>query len=581
MSPTSSTSKVIVIGVDGGTFDLIQPMMDRGLLPTFANLMKTGSWGTLRSTVPHVSPVAWSSFMTGQNPAKHRILDFTYSQNGSVPMPVNSTRLHGKTVWQILSEAGKHVGVINVPVTFPPQPVNGFLISGFPMPINATQYVYPEPLARELENHGWFLNDIATQNSNKNERDQYIAGLYRRQEERMQAAMWLMQEREWDLMMIHLFETDRIQHDLLNDWVKWAEGDTSEEIAETAVELEKFFQKIDEDIARLMEFVEDQAPGCSVVIMSDHGFGPTYKTAHVYNFLAEAGLMKFKSDAGVTFKRMVAKAGLTPINLNRMLPTAVRSQLQKDTYVVKYKNQKQQGAGFAKLLSKGLKRTAQSILLSQKDIDWQKSRAYCAGTSGIVQVFVNLAGREPNGIVPQSEYEATRDEIIAALREWRDPDNGQPIVTQIYRREEIYDGPYLEEAADVIALLRGDSEYIAYSGPGYLTARTIEPDHKGRANHKLNGFFFIKDARVRPGYHANESQIMDLAPTLLYMMGMPVPSNMDGAVMTDCFKLEQLEKRPPEIVDVDDEPEAEADEGTTEQEEASMMAMLKALGYVE
>ncbi len=583
MLTANMAPKLLVIGVDGGTFDLIQPMMDRGLLPTFTRLMETGSWGTLRSTVPHVSPVAWSSFMTGQNPARHRILDFTYPNGSGTRVPVNSTRLQGKTLWQILGEAGKNVGVINVPVTFPPPPVNGFLVSGFPMPVESGQYTHPQSLAGELEKRGWHLNDVATQNSNKNEREAYIAGLYRRQEERMQAAMWLMQAREWDLMMIHLFETDRIQHDLLNDWVRWAEGDESETAVKNAQELERFFQLIDRDIARLMDFVAAQAPDCSIVIMSDHGFGPTYKTAHVYNFLIETGFMQLKQDPGVQFKKIVARVGLTPLSLNRILPDAVRSQLQKDTYVVKYKEQKQQGAKLTKILSSGLKRIAQGLLLSQKDVDWQRSRAYCAGTSGIVQIFVNLQGREPHGIVPPDAYEMTRNKIIAALREWTDPVDGQPIITQIFRREELYDGPYLEEAADIVALLRGDSEYIAYSGPGFITTHPVEPDHKGRANHKLNGFYFIKDARVQAGHHADEAQIIDLAPTLLYLMGLPVPSNMDGVVMVDCFEQDWLESHPPQTMAVhDDDPNVtEEAMNPTEEDEASMMQMLKALGYVE
>ena len=223
MSVGNSNRKVFVIGVDGGTLEVIQPLVQKGRLPTFARLMQESAWGTLRSTVPHVSPVAWASFMTGQNPARHGILDFVLSRDGGrVRLPVSASALRGKTLWRLLSDAGRRVGAINVPMTFPPEPVNGFLISGFPMPAGTRNYTYPAPLAAELEGRGWDLADIAGQTVSKRELDTFIAGLYRRQETRIQATLWLMAQYEWDLMVLHIFETDRIQHELFNYWARWA-----------------------------------------------------------------------------------------------------------------------------------------------------------------------------------------------------------------------------------------------------------------------------------------------------------------------------------------------------------------------
>jgi len=581
MVTKNTNRKVLVIGVDGGTLDLIQPMVERGLAPTFSRLMRGAAWGALESSLPYISPVAWAAFMTGQNPAKNHILDFTFARPGSNQrLPVNATALRGQTLWKLLSDAGKKVGVINVPVTFPPQPVNGFLISGFPMPANAPQYTYPASLGAELESHGWNLADIAVNIPAQNERDAYLSGLYRRQEERTQATLWLMEHYEWDMMMVHIFEPDRIQHELFNYWAAHQAGQQDEQTRHYASELERFFQAVDQDLERLWRRLDEITPHGTLVVMSDHGFGPTHKAVHPYNLLLETGLMRLKPGLRIGLKRTMARAGLTPFNLYRILPQAVRRRLRAEADVSKVENKS--GKSPVKLL----RRLATGILLSFKDVDWQRTRAYCMGNSGMIQIFVNLQGREPHGAVPPDEYEATRDEIITALSAWRDPADDQPIAVEIYRREDIYTGPYLEEAADVLAVLRGDSSYYAFNGPMFLSNRSIDPRHyRQQANHRRNGIIFIKDERVAPGYPLCNAQIVDVAPTVLYMLGLPVPSDMDGTVLEECFTADWLQTHPPETIQID-ETQASAGEpepatGLTAEQEASMLQMLKDLGYVE
>lgn len=588
MSAGNSNRKVFVIGVDGGTLEVIQPLVQKGRLPTFARLMQESAWGTLRSTVPHVSPVAWASFMTGQNPARHGILDFVLSRDGGrVRLPVSASALRGKTLWRLLSDAGRQVGAINVPMTFPPEPVNGFLISGFPMPAGTRNYTYPAPLAAELEGHGWDLADIAGQTVSKRELDTFIAGLYRRQETRIQAALWLMAQYEWDLMVLHIFETDRIQHELFNYWARWADGQDDRMAKRYGPEMEHFFQAVDRSIERLWRQLDKIAPGCTLVIMSDHGFGPTHKAAHLYNWLLDAGLMRLKPSPAVRLKRLLARAGLTPVNAYRLLPQTVRRQLRSDkdvTHLEKRENPKGPVQAAAKLL----RQAANGILLSFDDVDWQRTRAYCTGSSGIVHISVNLQGREPHGSVPPEAYESTREEIIAALHAWRDPVDGEPVISRIYRREEIYSGPYLEDAADVLALFRGDSEYVAFTGPLFLSSHAVDQHNHmqpDRATHKVDGLIMIKDEQVLPGHRIGQAEIIDVAPTILYLMGLPVPSNMDGVVMQECFSPEWWRAHPPQTVTVSEPPAASIRESESAdlsaEEEAGLLQMLRDLGYVD
>src|SRR5512146_1369714 len=134
---------VLIIGLDGGTFDLITPFIQHGHLPHLKELMQSGVWSELRSTVPPVTASAWSSFMTGKNPGAHGLFDFMQRREGSYDLaPVSVRDRDGKSVWDLIGDAGKKVIVMNVPVTWPPQPVNGLLVTGMLTPRNAENYTY-------------------------------------------------------------------------------------------------------------------------------------------------------------------------------------------------------------------------------------------------------------------------------------------------------------------------------------------------------------------------------------------------------------------------------------------------------
>ena len=121
--------KLLIIGIDGATLDLILPWVESEHLPTIGRLIKSGVHGDLASTLPPVTSPAWPTFMTGCNPGKHGVFDFI-QPTGSDFSLVNATKIKQPTIWQRLSSAGYRVGVLNVPVTYPPKPLNGFMISG-------------------------------------------------------------------------------------------------------------------------------------------------------------------------------------------------------------------------------------------------------------------------------------------------------------------------------------------------------------------------------------------------------------------------------------------------------------------
>src|SRR5216684_2797365 len=148
------TPKVLIVGLDSATFDLARPWIAEGKLPSLAALMRNGAWGRLASVVPPITPPAWTSFMTGKNPGKHGIFHFVETEPGGYAMSyANATSRRSPTVWRLLNAAGFSVGTMNIPFTYPPEPLDGFQISGLGTPSANSPYVHPPSLKRELVDH--------------------------------------------------------------------------------------------------------------------------------------------------------------------------------------------------------------------------------------------------------------------------------------------------------------------------------------------------------------------------------------------------------------------------------------------
>jgi len=203
-------SRVLIIGLDGATFDLIMPWVQEGRLPTFERLIREGASGEMESVIQPITAPAWASFLTGKNPGKHGIYDFYRREPGSYNMrPVNRNRVVGKTLYELLSEGGKKVGMINVPMTYPPRPVNGFIVTGMMTPPGAS-FAYPPQLQRELLTRGYRVElDTWYKSGKEKEFFKELMGVLKRREE---AFLALMEGRPWDFLVCVFRATDLVQH---------------------------------------------------------------------------------------------------------------------------------------------------------------------------------------------------------------------------------------------------------------------------------------------------------------------------------------------------------------------------------
>ncbi len=545
--------RVFVIGLDGGTFDLIRPWAEQGKLPTLRKLMESGAWGDLTSTIPPVTASAWSSFMTGKNPAAHGLFDFMQRRKGSYDLaPVSALDRDGKSVWDLAGEGGKRVIVMNVPVTWPPQPTPGLLVTGMLTPRGAANYTYPAGLAAELREHVGEYIIYSDEVYSKGRGGIFLEALKHSADQRAKAAEYLMGTYPWDLAMLVFPETDTVSHGLWSAYDPSHHEHDSSEAASLGDGILTIYQHIDSLIARLTGNLDSNT---CVLLMSDHGHGPVRNFLYVNNYLAQQGLLVFKPSPSTWLKRTAFQAGITPRRIYGMLLSVGLGKLRRTL------DKRRGGRGLLK-----------RFFLSFGDVDWAHTRAYSIGYIG--EVHINLQGREPLGVVkPGDEYERTRDEVIAGLKQLKLPD-GTPLADKIWKKEEIYHGAHLVDAPDIL-FLPHNLETIAFGDFEFGSNRILEPSYGVSSSHRMNGMVLASGSGIQPGTKISSAQLIDLAPTILHLLGLPVPPDMDGRVLNEIM----AETRAVEYGG-SGEGRSSGTAGYTPEEEAEVMARLQDLGYI-
>lgn len=501
--------KVLVIGLDGATFDLIKPWTAQGELPTFKMLMENGVYSDLISTIPPVSSPAWPSFMTGKNPGKHGVFDFVGRSDGYSREIKNARDIKAKTFWKLVSEEGKTCIVVNVPVTYPPEEIKGCIITGMLTPPNAC-YVYPPEFYEELKKIGYIpgggAQELKKSFSPKQILDYLVGIAYRR----VEAVFYLMKRFDWDFCMIVFSGTDVIQHNL---WQHHME------------KILQYYKKVDTFIK---EFINKTGSKTNIILMSDHGFGPEYKAFHINYFLHKLDLLEFKTEERSGEYLTKKDYRFTKGKLEGLL---LKLGITKEILYTTAKKIR-----MLWILQKMYKKFYIKIPTTRKAIDWKKTKAFYNSTIGPApSLEINLEGREPEGIVKKEEYAKLRELIISKLLKVKDPETGRKIVQDAFRREDIYHGPYVSEAPD-ITFLTNNFEYAATERI-YGNSLVSEPVHKGRGTHRMNGIFIAYGPDIKnTGEEVQKARIIDLAPTILHMFGLEVPEEIDGKVLTHVFR---------------------------------------------
>jgi predicted AlkP superfamily phosphohydrolase/phosphomutase len=556
-STPSGKQKVFLIGIDGGTFDIIKPMIAEGRLTTLSGIISNGSHGALLSTIPPLSPVAWTTLSTGMNPGKHNILDFLKKKPNSYEVEImNASFRRARPIWNLLNRAGKMVGVINVPVTYPPDHVHGIMISGMDTPNQSGDFMIPDTLAQELENAigGYKLENIKFRSMGENPEKQ-VNALFSILENRYQTARYVLDNYPIDFMFMVFDTTDRAQH---NFWKYNDHGTIKTGPSEKCRGLiQESYDRVDRKIGDL---VEKLGPEDMVIIASDHGFTSIRSGVRLNLWLSRNSYLTFRRKMPL-HRRAVKK-------INSVARTRVKNILSE---------------GLIKKIRGGGSRKEQINVLPS--VDMKKTKAFCISSYGI---YLNLKGREPDGIVePGDEYEKLREKIMSDLLQLRDPSTGEQVIDEVLKKEDVVHGQYTDSAPDIYITWRSGYFFMGERQQTLFNIKSTGDDiftaHNWSGQHARNGIFIIKGPHIKKNHQIENANIADIAPTIMYLMGLDIPEQMDGKVLLEVIEEEYLKQVPVRrLVDSGENSlSQEPPHGFSKVEADSVMDRLRDLGYMD
>jgi predicted AlkP superfamily phosphohydrolase/phosphomutase len=566
------TPRLLIVGLDAATFDLICPWIAEGKLPNLAALMKDGAWGRLASILPPITPPAWTSFMTGKNPGKHGIFNFLEARPGTYELSyLNGAARRAKTIWRMLSDAGYTVGTMNIPFTYPPEHLNGFQISGMDTPSEKSPFIYPPELRSELVNLlGRFKFDLRYLGymSTDPRRQQVLAEMEKLDQQWLSASLYLMEKHPVDVMMCTFMSIDTVQHHF------WHYMDRTHHLHNPAA-VERFgdavlrvYERLDDAVGQMLQKISSDT---SVLVVSDHGGGPTSdRVVYLNRYLAQLGLLHYRKDERPALKKLTQK-------MVRGSYTLLRSSLSS-----------RQKSFLARTLP-ALRRRFELAFTSFNKIDWGRTKAYCSEVlASPPSISINLKGVKPGGIVEQREYEPLLDLISDKLKQLKDPRTNEPVIKRILRRDQIFHGPYANEAADLILDWWETSHFsTSPSFPEDMLKPAVEIQERKPSTeaewggtHRRDGILIADGEPFKKGAKIQGARLIDMAPTILHLMGQPVPADMDGRVLEELFEPAFIAGNPVQV-GVSEGSDGGQGGHYSAEEAAIVEERLKALGYIE
>jgi predicted AlkP superfamily phosphohydrolase/phosphomutase len=550
-------NRVMVLGLDGISPNILNTFARQGIMPNIKRMMDYGVTGPLSSVIPPSTGPAWTSFLTGQHPEKHGIFDFVDRKAGQMyPRPVNYTNIKSPTLLSIVGHReNREVCAFNVPVTFPPPSINGIVVSGMQTPDTSVQFTHPAHLKGEIEaKYGPYMLDVFWHGYSDATANRFLRQLIAYEEQKIAIAKDLLLRRPWDLFIAVFMGTDRIQHALwhiIEAIVEDRKLGSKEEKLKGPVE--SYYRLIDEAIG---EIIESAGENTTIFVMSDHGFGPLKKEFYINAWLRQEGLLAFNLKEARRISR------------NFSFRRALRQQLMRFPPINKYFRSKR-----VKFPMRGRMHSYWFLGL----IDWSQTKAYSASPTE-QGIYINLQGREPYGTVqPGQEYEHVRNHIIDRLKNLSDPADGEPLVSHIVKKEDVYQGPHTENAPDLLFALR-QGEYATDTRLcDYLWEETSWIT--GRGAHRLDGVFLAYGRGIRKG-EKTALHITDIAPTVLYVLDIPIPQEIDGKIPLSVFEEAFIAERPPRIDKSADLTAQSKEFSLSDEEEQKIFQNLEDLGYL-
>ena len=491
--------KVIIIGIDSGTWDVFNPVIERGKMLFLKELRDAGCQGVLRSTYPPMTPPAWTSLMTGVYPGTHGVVDWEmYDVTTNRLRYTTSQSIAVETMWSYLSRLGYKVASLNLPQTYPPYPVNGVMVSGYGHPGREAEFTYPKKLKRQIlervPEYDVLLRDWENDDMGDDSVFARVMASSKRSFENSYKLAELVTKRYgWDVMLVQIQQLDAILHRV---WyyatpAGWADR------PDRAEQMFDMFECLDNTLGRLTQFAE--GANDLVVVVSDHGHGPCYAKVKPNFLLEEWGFLRRQDSSrhiGLRLKRNILKM------LGRKM-----------------------GHGQGSM-----------DLIDRLKLDWSATQAVAAHVAHHGFVYLNVKGRQKGGLVEQGEpYQRLISELTERFLQVRDPQTGKRIFASAQTPQQLYG------VADENSACFGD--LILGAADGYWPIRSlrgtkfIEPQDQERPGgyHRREGMYILKGGDIKAGI-CLDADIVDILPTIYAAIKVPIPDHLEGIVLEKCFK---------------------------------------------
>jgi len=497
--------RTVIFGVDGLTFRILHPMMERGELPNFQRLQQEGCEAILESKYPPLTPPAWTSLSTGLKPARHGVYDFwTYDEQqergGARKAHVQTRRKGGKAIWNILSEYGKQVLVINVPMTYPPETVNGIMISGYMTPSSDTDFTYPsafkEELYREVPGYEIDLdfNKIFRGKLDERASRRLIDATLRMTEQRIKLITYLLNNKPWDFCYVGFVGPDRLQHPL------W------KEIISLDTHATEYFRLLDSALGLILEQL---GPDDCLFVVSDHGFQGATHVFDINEYLYSQGMLAVNAGFQQKQARASRRANLKHI-LGQVGLLSVARGMKKTL-------------ASAGLVKRNISQKDKPVL-NDNDIDWERTLAYVPSYSG-------FGGGYADVFLSDKLSDERLVELSEDLKRQVDPKSGKPLVDAVYTTEVFGSGPYAPGERRLLVLANDGITFRM----GLGNKRFWDDMNRTRGTHQKDGVLYAYGSNIKHGFKAPNAEIYDLVPTVLRSMGLPFSTTFDGRVLDELF----------------------------------------------
>lgn len=509
-------NRLVVIGLDSADFYLIRKWMDEGHLPTLTSLAQRGIMQRLDSTADVGSDTVWPSFFTGTSPAKHNGFFSRRLKCGTYRLifEPEATIVKREPFWMPLGRAGKRIILLDIPKTYPRRDLNAIQLVGWGNHAPGWHAdSWPAEILKEVRDR---FGNYPVQDCDRfvpsgfRELSRFYQTLLSGIQKKASVSRHFLTQEDWDLLITVFGEPHCAGHNfwhLMDSHHPRYDRKSSETLGNVILNV---YASVDAAIGNLME----THPDATYVILSTEGMGPNYTGS----FLLPEILRRLGVASNKGMLRRWAPSRLwgphAIRNLRSLLPTPVRRAVESFKHIVPHKSW---GSWKTRLMN--------------ASEDWRQSRAFCVPSDFNGAIRVNLKGREPCGLVePGPEYDALCGELTEALSQLVNADTGRAAVSEVVRVDSIHQGEHLRNFPDVIVKWKGDAPICRLSSPRIGTVVGTN-QHERSGSHRPYGFIIAAGKPIARGKQSERGTIMDLAPTLLHLMGQDAPQDMDGQVL--------------------------------------------------